>query len=203
MADIRPQYNEEAVGANHPTKADVINRAYNVEHDEDGTHGNITTTLNLTSGQIAFPAAQNASADPNTMDDYEEGYHMATVVCSTSGNYTLAGNEEELAYTKVGRVVQLQGTLHIIGENVPDGQLRISLPFAVAVLTDRAEQSEVPIVITNHGDAGIENPVLLITSGLSYMPIYNILDNGTEEVIDHTRVDTNFYITLNLNYIAA
>ncbi len=39
MADLRPQYTEEAVGANHPTKADVINRAWNVEHEEDGTHG--------------------------------------------------------------------------------------------------------------------------------------------------------------------
>ena len=38
MADLRPQYNEEAVGANHPTKEDVINRAWNVEHEEDGTH---------------------------------------------------------------------------------------------------------------------------------------------------------------------
>lgn len=38
MADLRPQYTEEAVGANHPTKADTINRAYNVEHDVDGTH---------------------------------------------------------------------------------------------------------------------------------------------------------------------
>lgn len=38
MADLRPQYNEEAVGANHPTKADVINRAWNIEHEEDGTH---------------------------------------------------------------------------------------------------------------------------------------------------------------------
>ena len=38
MADVRPQYNEEAVGANHPTKTDVINRAYDVEHFEDGSH---------------------------------------------------------------------------------------------------------------------------------------------------------------------
>lgn len=38
MADLRPQHNEEAVGANHPTKTDVINRAYNVEHAMDGTH---------------------------------------------------------------------------------------------------------------------------------------------------------------------
>lgn len=42
MADLRPQFSEEAVGANHPTKVDVINRAYNVEHEEDGTHKNIT-----------------------------------------------------------------------------------------------------------------------------------------------------------------
>lgn len=44
MADVRPQYNEEAVGANHPTKADVINRAYNVEHGVDGTHGVLNAT---------------------------------------------------------------------------------------------------------------------------------------------------------------
>ena len=38
MADLRPQYNEEVVGHGHPTKADVTNRAWNVEHKEDGTH---------------------------------------------------------------------------------------------------------------------------------------------------------------------
>lgn len=45
MADLRPQYNEGAVGANHPTLADVINRAWNVEHEEDGTHGTIKGNL--------------------------------------------------------------------------------------------------------------------------------------------------------------
>ena len=38
MADLRPQHNEEVVGANHPTKADIANRAWNIEHDVDGTH---------------------------------------------------------------------------------------------------------------------------------------------------------------------
>jgi len=38
MADLRPQYNEEVVGANHPTKTDVTSRAWDVEHDIDGTH---------------------------------------------------------------------------------------------------------------------------------------------------------------------
>jgi len=38
MADQRILYNEEMVGANHPTKADTLNRRGNVEHEQDGTH---------------------------------------------------------------------------------------------------------------------------------------------------------------------
>ena len=32
-------YDEEMVGANHPTKADTLNRAFLIEHNADGTHG--------------------------------------------------------------------------------------------------------------------------------------------------------------------
>jgi len=45
MDDLRPQWNEEAVGANHPTKDDVINRAWNVEHEMDGTHKVLYTSV--------------------------------------------------------------------------------------------------------------------------------------------------------------
>lgn len=38
MADLRPQHDEEVVAANHPTKADVTNRAWNIEHEENGMH---------------------------------------------------------------------------------------------------------------------------------------------------------------------
>ncbi|MDA1000906.1 MAG: hypothetical protein O2807_10400 [bacterium] len=38
MADLRAQWNEEAVGANHATKADVVNRLQLAEHNSDGTH---------------------------------------------------------------------------------------------------------------------------------------------------------------------
>ena len=42
MADLRIQYDEEMVGAGHPTKEDTINRLALVEHDEDGTHNQAT-----------------------------------------------------------------------------------------------------------------------------------------------------------------
>jgi len=45
MDDLRPQWNEEAVGANHPTKDDVINRAWDVEHEMDGTHKVLYTSV--------------------------------------------------------------------------------------------------------------------------------------------------------------
>lgn len=65
MADLRPQHDEEVVAANHPTKADVTNRAWNVEHDEDGTHkflGAETGTIMLF-GQTAAPTGWTRKAD--------------------------------------------------------------------------------------------------------------------------------------------
>lgn len=60
MADLRPQYSEEAIGANHPTKADIINRAYNVEHEEDGTHELIgNNALEFTTNGIIHMAKQS------------------------------------------------------------------------------------------------------------------------------------------------
>lgn len=38
MSDQRIQYNEEMVGAGHPTKSDTLNRLMLVEHNSDGTH---------------------------------------------------------------------------------------------------------------------------------------------------------------------
>lgn len=39
MTDQIIKYDEEMVGANHPTKADTLNRAFLIEHNSDGTHG--------------------------------------------------------------------------------------------------------------------------------------------------------------------
>jgi|GEM_PF-2841523 len=40
MTDLRIQYNEEMVGAEHPTKQDTLNRLALAEHHSDGTHKN-------------------------------------------------------------------------------------------------------------------------------------------------------------------
>ncbi len=162
-------------------------------------------TIDLTGGQIAFPATAVPSSDPNTIDDYEEGYSVTTVVGSTSGSFTLDSANDTLAYTKTGRLVHLQGYLSITGESSPVGTLQISLPFAAAALTEGARIAHSPTVLYNHGDAGMENPIAYFPTGgaaAAYVWVYNITDNGTLETIDQTRVDTAFAIAVNFSYIA-
>ena len=88
------------------------------------------TTINLTGGQIAFPATAAPSADANTLDDYEEGTWTVTMTCSTSGTITLSTNTGY--YTKIGRVVHIQGYITVASVSSPLGVANISLPFSAA-----------------------------------------------------------------------
>jgi len=56
---------------------------------------------------MAFPATQVASADANTLDDYEEGTWTPTA----STNIT--GSSGGGTYTKIGRIVFCMGTLNV------------------------------------------------------------------------------------------
>ena len=64
----------------------------------------VIPSINLTGGQIVFPATQNASANANTLDDYEEGTFTPRIYGSTT-----AGTQAQIirtgSYTKVGRFV--------------------------------------------------------------------------------------------------
>ena len=56
---------------------------------------------------IAFPATQSASSDANTLDDYEEGTWTTTI--PAAANITGTPTLSEARYTKVGRLVTLEG----------------------------------------------------------------------------------------------
>ena len=77
-------------------------------------------------GQIKFPATQNASADANTLDDYEEG--TWTPVFSASGLvYTQGATLGK--YVKVGRIVTFTASIQWSGKSAGTGNLTITLPF--------------------------------------------------------------------------
>lgn len=92
-----------------------VNKMPNGISDNISISGNLTvggtTTLSgtvvLSNGQLQFPATQNASADPNTLDDYEEGTWTPTLTFATPGNLAVVYTTRLGTYTKVGRLVTL------------------------------------------------------------------------------------------------
>jgi hypothetical protein len=65
----------------------------------------ITTAgvVELTSGQLKFPASQNASSDANTLDDYEEGTWSPRITDDTTSSAAGLGH-----YRKIGNLVIAQ-----------------------------------------------------------------------------------------------
>lgn len=88
--------------------------------------------LNLTGGQIQFPASQNASANANTLDDYEEGTWTPTLTFVTNGNFTVVYSTQSGTYTKIGRQVTITFNLvtSTFTHTTASGNLQITtLPF--------------------------------------------------------------------------
>lgn len=94
-------------------------------------NGGLLDLSHAASGQIKFPAAQNASANVNTLDDYEEGT-WTPVMTSTTGTITTIGTSVG-AYTKVGNVMNIRLTIIVTTNGTGAGFLQISgLPYTSA-----------------------------------------------------------------------
>lgn len=102
------------------------------------TTATVSTLLNLTAGQIAFPATQVPSANVNTLDDYEEGTWTPTVTFATPGTLSLTYLTQVGRYTKVGNMVTISFHLSC-GTFVPgtaSGNFLIQgIPFATTAAT--------------------------------------------------------------------
>src|SRR5215831_5497396 len=62
-------------------------------------------TLQLLNGKLQFPAIQAPSADPNTLDDYEEGTWVPVLTFATPGNLVVVYSVQLGGYVKVGKKV--------------------------------------------------------------------------------------------------
>lgn len=114
----------------------------------DGVAGNPTITLpdtlalvnpsvsgllDLTGGQAKFPVTQIPSADPNTLDDYEEGTWTMGITFATAGDLSVVYSAQTGRYTKVGRAFLYDGTVTTttFTHTTATGALRVTgLPIA-------------------------------------------------------------------------
>ena len=82
---------------------------------------------------IAFPASQSSSADPNVLDDYEEGT-FTPVFAGSSSNPSVTYSAQDGRYTKIGNRVYFSILLIITGvSSQGTGNILINgLPFSAA-----------------------------------------------------------------------
>lgn len=86
--------------------------------------------MTLPIGQLAFPAAQNPSANANTLDDYEEGSWTPTVQFSGASVGITYGAATLGRYTKIGRLVTASGIVTLTSKGSSTGGAQIAgLPF--------------------------------------------------------------------------
>jgi hypothetical protein len=97
--------------------------------------GNVTVnTGNLvigTSGKGIDFSATSGSGTSELLADYEEGTFTA-VITMDSGTATVSSANDLMSYTKVGRLVTINGQFHISATSTPSGAMKITLPFSVA-----------------------------------------------------------------------
>jgi hypothetical protein len=74
---------------------------------------------------VQFPATQVASADPNCLDDYEEGTWTPTLSGWTGTGITATAN-----YTKIGRVVYCSVTITPSSGTMTGSNMSLTQPFA-------------------------------------------------------------------------
>lgn len=86
-----------------------------------------------TAGQIQFPAAQNASSNANTQDDYEEGTFTPTY---TATGCTFSYATRTGTYTKIGNLFSIfaRVTLNTTGNTLAGNAISVSTPFTSAAV---------------------------------------------------------------------
>jgi hypothetical protein len=115
-------------------------------------------------GQIKFPATQNASANANTLDDYEEG----TWTPSVGGSATYF--QQTGHYTKIGRIVTFDLILVINNIGTGSNSIISGLPYTSAAANDAgggvvtSYDSLSTNVVTIAGDVGNAATSIVIRS---------------------------------------
>ena len=116
---------------------------------------------------IAFPATQSASADANTLDDYEEGTWTATVSAGSIAS-------QNCTYTKIGRAVFLCGEItYGVGTTTEDPSIS-GLPFTSANTNEPAAA-----IYSQNMEVSSGGPIIgFVLKNNTQMSFYSFVNNG-------------------------
>jgi hypothetical protein len=158
---------------------------------------------------ISFASTSDATGMTSELiDDYEEGVYTPTVAGATSGSYTVGDSATKLSYVKIGRMVHLQGQIHITGKSSPSGVVTVSLPFASGTNTDLSDRSVGSVVFdSNDSSIGVShnsgNFVNFLVSTNASVGQFRSTEEGTGAgSLNQSHIDTGDRFTIGITYSA-
>jgi hypothetical protein len=141
----------------------------------------------------------------NKLDDYEEGLHTPIIYGSTTGTGTplpIRSTYDRLAYTKIGRLVTIQGKLETLGSHSATGDLRITLPFAAADLDDLAGVGCGSVLFYRTGQLHT-NPTPVVSEGVTYLSFYENTGTGDLQSILAQNMDSAIEFFVSITYMTS
>jgi len=148
---------------------------------------------NASAGQIQFPATQNASADVNTLDDYEEGTFTPTVFDAITGGNEATYTRQEGVYTKIGNMVSFQLSVDIAGvagmTGGNDAVIR-GLPYANRAVSGN---QPMPLCVYSNGVTFTDGITASIPTSVQFLYLRNIISAGSGANITVTNMGTGYF----------
>ena len=185
--------------SSNPVQIQTHDGNEDIEVDPDGfikfeTGG--SERMRLTDNGLTF---NGDTAAANALDDYEEGNYNAVISGSTSGTFNMDSNDN-LSYTKIGRLVSVQGYIGVSSGSV-SGNLRMTLPFTPTNLGDDGEYNFSSLYIANTGNTNSGQKYLFLT-GDAYGWFYKVEDSGSAGYMHQGDVDSAFQVAVSFTYIS-
>jgi len=144
--------------------------------------------------QVVFPASQDASANANTLDDYEEGVWTPAITFGGAA-VGLTYATQTGYYTKVGRAVHIHCFINMTAKGTSVGSALITgLPFAVASAYAIPSLRLVAITFANV-------PVAYCNVGTSTIVLEEVTEAGVSSALTDADFANTSIVQLSVSYI--
>jgi len=167
--------------------------------ESTATYDGTTLALTQSGGGIQLDGLSSSSA--TVLDSYEEGTWTAAI--STGGGSITPAAEDTMNYTKIGRLVNVSGSVDGFSVSSPTGAMSVTgLPFAIADTAEKSDRGS--CAVTANGLASAEDNIMgQFNAGGGVVINYGngATDGGGAHMA--TLIDAGSYIRINATYVAA
>ena len=144
---------------------------------------------------IVLGSTSNTAA--NTLDDYEEGTYNPT----WAGITNFGSGYNDWYYTKIGRVVNVLGTLRVNTTTNDGTDVSFTLPFTPKAQSGNTLNISVGTTMHNNVETGSNGLVTYVYGGNAYGYFYNNVEDGSWWILEGQHLSADDTIYVNFTYL--